>query len=194
MLTQEVVEQDEFKRDFPADPVGYLNVIVRLILRECRLANLTDGFAKLAPLVKRYIEAVVFAGQASMADPRVMSRLNYGDAKSLLFNVFVSEIRRLSIEEKQTRPTGESIRVSATEPYPTTRQVIEAQKTVFNLVPCDSNLEKQFALWLDTEPPMSSRWPRTNRRSTSRFRTSAQAEDSATTAPTFSFVRLKRPM
>ena len=149
MLTREVVDEAEFERDFPADPAGYLNVLTRLALRECRLANLSDGFAKLAPLMKRYIEGVLFAGQADMDERRVMMRLNRGDAKSLLFDVFVGAIRELSIVERESEPTGESIRVSATEPYPTTRPVLTAKKTVFNLVPCDSPLEERFVRWLD---------------------------------------------
>ena len=149
MLTREVVDEAEFERDFPADPAGYLNVLTRLVLRECRLANLSDGFAKLAPLMKRYIEGVLFTGQAGMDERRVMMRLNRGDAKSLLFDVFVTAIRELSIVERESEPTGESIRVSATEPYPTTRPVLTAKKTVFNLVPCDSSLEERFVRWLD---------------------------------------------
>ncbi|MDE2696503.1 MAG: DEAD/DEAH box helicase family protein [Chloroflexota bacterium] len=149
MLTREVVDEAEFERDFPADPAGYLNVLTRLVLRECRLANLSDGFAKLAPLMKRYIEGVMFVGQADMGDRRVMMRLNGGDAKSLLFDVFVRAIRELSIVERESEPTGERIRVSATEPYPTTRPVLTAKKTVFNLVPCDSTLEERFVRWLD---------------------------------------------
>ena len=149
MLTREVVDEAEFERDFPADPAGYLNVLTRLVLRECRLANLSDGFAKLAPLMKRYIEGIMFVGQASTDDRRVMMRLNQGDAKSLLFDVFVGAIRELSIIERKSEPTGEWIRVSATEPYPTTRSVLTARKTVFNLVPCDSTLEERFVPWLD---------------------------------------------
>ena len=150
MLTSEVVDVDEFERDFPADPVGYLNVLVRLILRECRLANLANGFASLAPLVKRYIEEVMFAGQATMDDARVMIRLNAGDAKARIFDVFVGAIRRLSVVERDVRPTNEWIRVSDTNPFPTTRPTVEAKKTVFNLVPCDRGLEERFARWLDT--------------------------------------------
>ena len=149
MLTREVVDEAEFERDFPADPAGYLNVLARLVLRECRLANLSDGFAKLAPTMKRYIEGVMFSGQAAMDERRVMMRLNRSDAKSLLFEAFVSAVRELSIKERQVQPTGESIRVSTTEPYPTTRTVLTAQKTVFNLVPCDSSLEERFVRWLD---------------------------------------------
>jgi type III restriction enzyme len=150
MLTREVVDESEFERDFPADPAGYLNVVSRLVLRECRLANLADGFAKLAPLMKRYIEDVMFSGRATMDDRPVMVRLNRGDAKTLLFGVFVTAIRGLSILEQQVQPEGDPIRLSETEPYPTTRPTLKAEKTVFNLVPCDSSLEERFALWLDT--------------------------------------------
>ena len=150
MLTREVVDEAEFERDFPADPAGYLNVLARLVLRECRLANLSDGFAKLAPPMKRYIEDVMFAGQAGMDDRRVMMRLNRSDAKSLLFEVFVAAIRHLSIVEREAQPTGEWIRASETEPYPTTRTVVSAKRTVFNLVPCDSTLEERVARWMDT--------------------------------------------
>jgi len=149
MLTREVVDEAEFERDFPADPAGYLNVLARLVLRECRLANLSDGFAKLAPLMKSYIEGVMFSGQADMDDHRVMMRLNRSDAKTLLFNTFVEAIRNLSIVEREATPTGEWIRVSETEPFPTTRSVLPAKKTVFNLTPCDSSLEERFTRWLD---------------------------------------------
>ena len=149
MVTREVVDRAEFARDFPADPAGYLNVLVRLVLRECHLANLADGFARLAPLMKRYVEEVMFAGQATMEDRRVMMRLNRADAKTLLFDVFVDAIHRLSIVEQEVRRTNDWIRVSDTNPYPTTRTVVTVEKTVFNLVPCDSSLEEDFTLWLD---------------------------------------------
>jgi len=150
ILTGEIVDQAEFERDFPADPVGYLNVLVRLVLRECKLANLADGFAKLAPPVKRYIEEVMFTGQASMDDRRVMMRLNRADAKTLLFGVFVGAIKEVSVTPQEVRPTDEWIRVSDTNPFPTTRPVVAAGKTVFNFVPCDRTLEERFARWLDT--------------------------------------------
>ena len=149
MLTREVVDEAEFARDFPADAAGYLNVVARLVLRECRLANLADGFARLAPAMKHYIEDVMCAGRADMDDEAVMIALNRGDAKSLLFDVFVQAIRNLSYEERAVRPAGERLRLSETEPYPTTRPVADASKTVFNLVPCDSTLEERFARWLD---------------------------------------------
>jgi type III restriction enzyme len=148
MLTLEVVDRDEFDRDFPADPVGYLNVLTRLVLKEAHLANVADSFAKVAPKLKRYIEQVMFGG-VGMDDTRVMMRLNHSDAKTTLFNVFVDAINRLSIVEELVRPAGEVIRASQANPYPTTRPVVTAKKTVFDKVPCDSDLEREFAQWLD---------------------------------------------
>lgn len=150
MLTREVVEEAEFEREFPADRAGYLNVLARLVLRECRLANLADGFAKLAPLMRQYIEERMFTEPVSMEERHVMVRLNTGDAKRTLFDVFVGAVRELAIVEQDVRPTGERIRVSKTDPFPTTRTTVDAEKTVFNHVPCDSELEEHFARWLDT--------------------------------------------
>ena len=149
ILTTEVVEKAEIERAFPADAAGYLNVLARLVLRECRLANLADGFARLAPLMKRYIETRMFTEAASMDERRVMVRLNTGDAKQLLFRRFVIAIRDLAIVEQEVESTGERIRVSDTKPYATTRPTVEAERTVFNRVPCDSKLEERFAEWLD---------------------------------------------
>jgi type III restriction enzyme len=118
-----------------------------MVLREAHLANVADSFAKVAPKMKRYIEQVMFG--ARMDDRRVMMRLNSSDAKTTLFRVFVDAINQLSIIEETVRPSGAVIRVSEANPYPTTRPVVAAKKTVFDKVPCDSDLEREFAQWLD---------------------------------------------
>ncbi len=119
-----------------------------MVLRETHLGNIADGFAKVAPAMKRYIEQVMFSG-AGMDDKRVMMRLNNADAKTTLFKVFVDAINQLSVVEEVVRPAGEVIRVSDANPYPTSRPCVTALKTVFDKVPCDSPLEGEFAQWLD---------------------------------------------
>ena len=192
MLTREVIEEDEFEREFPADRAGYLNALARLVLRECRLANLADTFAALAPLMKRYIETGLFVEPVSMEDSRVMTRLNTSEAKSVLLGVFVKAVRELAIVEQEARATEERIRVSKTEPFPTTRPTVEAEKTVFNLVPCDSDLESRFARWLDTTARDVLAFAKMSRPSASPCPTGAPPAASASTAPTFSCER-RRP-
>ena len=149
ILTYVVVDEDEFKRDFPLEPSGFLNAICRRVLRECHLDNLADTFAKLAPLMKRYIETRLFTEPVSMDDELVMLAANRPDVKVWLYKHFVAAIRDLSVIESEPRYTARRTRVSETKPFLTTRPTVRARKTVFNRVPCDSALEADFARFLD---------------------------------------------
>ncbi|MHB8683739.1 MAG: DEAD/DEAH box helicase family protein, partial [Dehalococcoidia bacterium] len=147
MFTLEVIEEAEFEREFPVEPSGYLSVLVRLIERETRL---TGQFARLAPLLKRCIETRLFGQPVSMDDELVMRALNRPDVKKALFETFVLAINDLSIEEQTVALEPGWIRASETNAFTTTRQCVEGKKTIFNLVPCDSQLEADFANFLES--------------------------------------------
>ncbi|MDP2744466.1 MAG: hypothetical protein Q8P00_05310, partial [Dehalococcoidia bacterium] len=146
MLTLRVVEQHEIERDFPADPVGYISVMCRIIEREC---HLTGQFHRLAGLVKEYIETVLFGVPASMEKDHVLVRLNKPDAKAAVFQAFVEAIRERSVQTQAVRPTGEVLRFSNTPGYEWSRPVYPGMKTVFNLAACDNEFETEFASFLD---------------------------------------------
>ena len=148
MFTLEVVEEAEFDREFPVEPSGYLSALVRLVERETRL---TAQFARLAPLMKAAIETRLFGKPVSMENEIVMMTLNRPDLKRVLFVAFVAAINDLSIEEQRVALEPQSIRVSNTNAFTTTRDCIDGAKTVFNIVPCDSLLEADFAAFLESE-------------------------------------------
>ena len=148
--TWEVVDRGEIEREFPMHEIGYLNYMCRLILRECRLSNLSNTFRQLAPKVKGYIEDVMLSGQASMSEKSVLNRLNDSSVKNWIFGTFVEAVNNLSVEEREVQDEGEPILVSRTEPYLVRRKVFSRPcKSVFNNVPGDSDLELAFAQWLD---------------------------------------------
>lgn len=146
MLTLRVVERQEIERDFPADPVGYIAVMCSLIGRECRL---TGQFHRLAGLVKEYIETVLFGVAVNMEEDYVLVRLNKPDAKAAIFEAFVAAIRARTVQPQIVRPTGETLRFSATPGYEWSRTAYAGQKTVFNLTACDNQFEADFAAFLD---------------------------------------------
>ena len=148
-LSLEIVDEAEFERDFPVSEVGFLNLITRLILRECRMQNLADTFAHVAPRIRAYIEEVMCGGLAKMSEQRVLVALNRGDARRIIFNHFVTAIRGLQYVPREVRPTGDVTRLSSTPAYTTSRQTIVPRKSIFNLAPCDNKLEHRFAGWLD---------------------------------------------
>ncbi len=147
MFTLEVVDSDEFEREFPVEPSGYLSVLVRLIERETRL---TGQFARLAPLLKCCIETRLFGQPVSMDDEIVMRVLNRPDVKKALFETLVLAINDVSIEEQAVALEPEWIKASDTNAFTTTRRCVEGRRTVFNLVPCDSQLEIDFAEFLES--------------------------------------------
>ncbi len=149
-LSLEIVDEAEFERDFPVSEVGFLNLITRLILRECRLQNLADTFAQVAPRVRTYIEEVMCGGMATMADDRVLVALNRGDNRRIIFNHFVTAIRGLQYVPRVVEATGQVLKLSDTPAYTTSRQTITPRKSVFNLAPCDMSLEYRFAGWLNS--------------------------------------------
>jgi type III restriction enzyme len=148
MFTLEVVEEAEFDREFPIEPSGYLSVLVKMIERETRL---TAQFARLAPLMKAAIETRLFGPSVSMEDEIVMMTLNRPDVKRELFVAFVEAINNLSIEEQRVALDTQAIRVSNTNAFTTTRGCIDGAKTVFNIVPYDSQLEADFVAFLESQ-------------------------------------------
>ena len=150
MLTLEVVDVQEIERDFPADPAGYVREACRLIERECRLVG---QFHILAGLVKEYIENALFGGVYSMDEEYVLRRLNRPDAKHAILQAFRSAIWKRSVEQREVRPTGETLRLRDAPGFEWSdardRVVYPGAKTVFNLVACDNRYEAEFAQFLD---------------------------------------------
>ena len=150
MLTLDVVDVQEIERDFPADPAGYVGAACQLIERECRLVG---QFHILAGLVKEYIENALFGGVYSMDEEYVLRRLNRSDAKTAIFLAFRSAIWKRSVEQREVRPTGETLRLSGAPGFEWSdardRMVYPGAKTVFNLVACDNRYEAEFAQFLD---------------------------------------------
>lgn len=150
MDSWDVVGRGDIERDFSLDPVGYLNFVCDLILRECRLRGLSDGFAKLAPKVQRYIEQVGFDGQAKLRESTALLALNDAGTTNVILDTFVRGINELAVKQQQVEDAHDPILVSRTRPFVTRRQTFaNPRRSVFNHVPGDSDLELDFARWLD---------------------------------------------
>ena len=150
MDSWDVVDQGEIEREFALTRVGYLNFICDLILRECRLRGVSDGFAKLAPKVQEYIEDVGFSGQARLIEKRALLALNHAPKTNAILDAFVRGINQLSITQHKVEDEHDPIFVSRTRPFVTRRRTYaNPRRSLFNHVPADSDLELDFARWLD---------------------------------------------
>jgi type III restriction enzyme len=71
-------------------------------------------------------------------------------AQYVTVKTFVEALRGLVVEELEPHLLTAGRKLSETEPFPFSGLTQDARKTVFNLVPCDNDLERRFARFLDS--------------------------------------------
>lgn len=150
LLTGEIVEK--MKLDLPLldSGIGAVSYYTRQIEQICRVKGLHQT---LAPLIQTFFEEIVFERKASLFDPELVSRLGDSDVAEHLRAVFVPLVRARTIETLERLPGGEPTFMSHWRPFQVThserRPAIEASRTLFNLVPCNRELEVALARYAD---------------------------------------------
>lgn len=112
--------------------------------------KLPSQFAVLAPKVREFLATKAFGGQVNLDDPVLIKAISTNVAQYVTVKTFVEALRALVIEKLEPHLLNAGRKLSETQPFPYSRLTCEAQKTVFNLVPCDSHLEERFARFLDS--------------------------------------------
>jgi len=69
---------------------------------------------------------------------------------------FVRLLRAMVIEEKEPTLLPTELRLSGTQPFPTSKKLYEGRKSVFNFTPCDNDYEIAFARFLDDSEEIKS--------------------------------------
>lgn len=75
--------------------------------------------------------------------------MNSNVAFYVCLDVFGKVLRKLAIEELTPEVVAPSRLLSSLEPFPWSRQIYEANKSVLNVVPCGNEFERSFAKFLD---------------------------------------------
>ncbi len=146
LFTDEVVERMKIDLPLLQSGVGAVSYFVKQIEQICRLRGL---HATLAPLVQTFLEEILFEKKTDLFDPQLTARLGDSDVGEYLRAVFVPLVRARTTTREQRAPAAEPMRMSRWKPYQVThnerRPALTAGRTLFNLVPCNRNLEVAFA-------------------------------------------------
>jgi type III restriction enzyme len=73
-------------------------------------------------------------------------------AQYVTVKTFVEALRKVVISELEPQLLHAGRPLSETPPFPWSRPTTEASKSIFNLVPCDNEFEKEFAQFLEKAP------------------------------------------
>jgi type III restriction enzyme len=150
LLTGEIVERMKIELPLLASGVGAVSYYTRQIEQICRVNGLHQT---LAPLIQEFFEDILFEQKASIFDLALVARLGDSDVAEHLRAVFVPLVRARIIETQVRLPAGEPTRMSHWRPFQVShserRPAIEAARTLFNLVPCNRELEVALARYAD---------------------------------------------
>ena len=150
LITNEIVEKMQIKLVLLSDGMGAISFFREELEHAVQIRG---QHAKLAPLIQRFIEEILFGERVMIYDRRVIARLVNADVREHVRGTFVPLLLE-KITQKEKRLKSEAPQsVSEWKPYQVThsekRPTRQADKTLFNLVACDNQLEAAFAKFLD---------------------------------------------
>ena len=146
MITGAVQVERNWDLPVPQDVKSVIAYYTGRILNELNLSNM---FADLYPIVKDYIQGKLFDQEVSLEDPRVLFQISEPEIEDRIINTFVENLKDLAFTEREASKF-DRIMISETQPFVWTKKVYQANKCIFNYVPCDNDLEVNFSRFLDS--------------------------------------------
>ncbi len=111
--------------------------------------KLPSQFAVLAPKIREFFEHKAFGKTVDLTDINVIRAIAGNVASYVVIKEFEKALREIVIEHKEPQLLSANRFLSVTNPFPTSKKVLEAKKSVFNYTPCDNDFEYDFARFLE---------------------------------------------
>ncbi len=150
LITNEVVERLTISLPLLKDGIGAITFYRQELESICRVRG---THAALAPLLEKYLTEELFEQKVNLFDPRLVARLGDKDVREYIRFVFVPLINQKTKLEQERLPVGPETLLSNWKPYQVTSSekhpVVRAERTLFNLVPCNRSLEESFTIFCE---------------------------------------------
>jgi type III restriction enzyme len=148
--------QKEVERDYTIpEPQTAQEVIGYYSRRIAEAVKLPSQFAALAPKVREFFEQKAFGQTVDLSDPIVVKAMGTPVSHYVCVDVFSKALKKLTIAEQEPTLLEPERMLSGCQPFPWSRPVLEDARTVFNLVPCDNNFEREVAKFLNNAPDVT---------------------------------------
>jgi type III restriction enzyme len=145
IITLQKLVEREYKIPEPQTAEEVIGCYARRIAQDVKLPS---QFAALAPKVREFLETKAFGQQVALDEPAMIKAISSNVAQYVTVKTFVEALRKLVITELEPQLLHAGRLLSETPPFPWSRATMEAGKSIFNLVPCDNEYEKEFARFL----------------------------------------------
>jgi type III restriction enzyme len=145
IITLQKLIEREYKIPEPQTAEEVIGYYARRIAQDVKLPS---QFAALAPKVREFLETKAFGEQVALDEPAMIKAIGTNVAQYVTVKTFAEALRKLVISELEPQLLHAGRLLSETPPFPWSRATMEAGKSIFNLVPCDNEYEKEFARFL----------------------------------------------
>lgn len=146
IITLQKMIEREYKIPAPQTPEEVIGYYARRIAQDVKLPS---QFSVLAPKVREFLEKKAFGEQVNLDDPAILKAISSNVAQYVTVKTFVETLRKVVLSELEPQLLHSGRGLSETPPFPWSRPTMTASKCVFNLVPCDNEFEKEFAVFLE---------------------------------------------
>lgn len=137
-----------------ADFQSVIGFFAQSIMRELRLFS---GYDVLYMKVKAFVRDHLFTSEVDLDDPNTLRNLSELAATKTIIESFKKAINELTVQDKGDAEIRDTIKLRNTRPFVVKEQAyMLPKKSVFNRVIGDSNLELEFASFLEMAPDVVS--------------------------------------
>jgi type III restriction enzyme len=146
IITLQKLVEREYSIPEPQTAEEVIGYYARRIAQEVKLPS---QFSALAPKVREFLENKAFGERVSLDDASMIKAIGSNVAQYVTVKTFVDALRKMVISELEPQLLHSGRPLSETPPFAWSRATLAAKKSIFNLVPCDNEFEKEFALFLE---------------------------------------------
>ena len=153
LITGELVEQMKVNLTLLESGIGAISFFEREIESICKVRNTHQV---LGPLLQWFFEEVLFGPGRSIFDSNLVKRLSDSDVREHVRATFVPIVLSKTLRQQVRAALGQSAALANWKPFQVTsserRPVEQSSRTLFNLVPCDRQLEVAFVEFCTRAP------------------------------------------
>jgi len=145
LFTNEVIAQMQLDSGLLGQAWSAPSYFAQMLGRACHISN---PHQTLAPLIERFIAEVLFERPVDIYSGEVDHRMRDADVQEHIRATFTPLIRNKVHHKEERQLMPQWVHLSRWKPYQATstpdRPAVPARRTLFNLVPCDNNCERDF--------------------------------------------------
>jgi len=109
-----------------------------------------SGFEILYPKVENFIKTILFGKSVNFEDAQVIRNLAEPESKKIIYDTFKTLIDKQTIKDNKTAKLKDTIQITDTKPFfVENKKFLQAQKSAFNKIVGDNDLELDFAASLE---------------------------------------------